>query len=1001
DASNSASTFKISLTSSVSKVKKNKSLQGTSKSLSKGISKPKHSKSSKSILSYFKKSTKSKQEEVEDLIEIVWDGNNSQEKIPSSYYINNLHEDQNNSAEKFQSSDSNPNSISFKNILENVHLPVVRKKGNNSLEPTPSFIDPDIDRDSHPVFICNDQSVSKECEIRMRKSLPQNTKDPHYVSACFQADTNESTLLHANLLPFFGKKGKDSGLSLFQKQDIHLTSPSKSAALSKFIVSNKNTLPAFEKEGNNSELSFSPQNKSMVHSKVLNQFNINSNIVINNPYLDWEASLTSGIASENKVEFGNYPNKTLIHKKPKFNKVIKLKEDILFKMDGKLLPDFHPISSVPFEPPSDVILPSLESKSAYLSLLKKGNNSSLLKSSSKSITSKSIFSIDSNSSMFKHPDEFKNGQEKSKDLWDNYDFHPVSAVSTILSKIYIHLNFKCAHKLLRIFKKGNNSSDRSPIDIYEGNEHFSTSWPSSTRIPRPKSSTVKRYPNSNLSNSMPSKLNNIKYLQLKRSSIDASKNLKNRMEGDGIEISNSKSPLTKPTLITKHIKSNISFQFFDKFERGEGGEALGIEINREERWRPEVADGRMDLNKSTIECANNDWNKMEIETNRTVEESESVKHKGEFKFNNDNVIANTKDTNKDAEGWVNRRHIQKNNSAGRDEGVLEELNLNFFKNKIEIEDMLEMENEMKEEGMNKNIEDDCIERNKTILNNDKDIIKDEEGGENKMETDCLIGIVKYSDEGRVELGTQYKLAVDGLVIITESDIHVDNLEVNIADFKKNDKNKNDCGKGRVKRNVKDDIESEVLGVKNRALIGNNRKIRMGPESNQIKTKAEEGGVKEQGEVAERIEYMLTNLDKAIVENDEGGVDILMGLKTYHDKKEVEEGGVKKPGGVVERDLDIMKKDDDEGGVDVLMGPEFNHIETAQGEGGVKEEGGEVEMIKLDLNNFDDVILEDGEGGVEMKMQFDLCDLKATGVNDEMSINDKFKNGNDNDQCGEG
>ncbi|EPZ37021.1 hypothetical protein O9G_005886 [Rozella allomycis CSF55] len=78
DAPISASTLDISLTPSISKVNKN---QRTSKSMSKRISKPKESKSSKSILSYFKKFTKSKEEEVEDLIEIVLDGNNSQEKL--------------------------------------------------------------------------------------------------------------------------------------------------------------------------------------------------------------------------------------------------------------------------------------------------------------------------------------------------------------------------------------------------------------------------------------------------------------------------------------------------------------------------------------------------------------------------------------------------------------------------------------------------------------------------------------------------------------------------------------------------------------------------------------------------------------------------------------------------------------------------------------------------------------------------------------------------------
>ncbi|RKP15849.1 hypothetical protein ROZALSC1DRAFT_25974, partial [Rozella allomycis CSF55] len=161
---------------------------------------------------------------------------------------------------------------------------------------------------------------------------------------------------------------------------------------------------------------------------------------------------------------------------------------------------------------------------------------------------------------------------------------------------------------------------------------------------------------------------------------------------------------------------------------------------------------------------------------------------------------------------------------------------------------------------------------------------------------------------------------------------------------------------------------------------------MGPEFNHTETEVEEGGVKEQGGVAERIKSKLNKLNKVIIEDDEGGVDVFMGPEFNHIETAEGEGGVKEKGsvfektkfnsnddeggvdmwmdlefdqvkqkleqgGVVERDLDIMKKDDDEGGVDVVMGPEFDQIDIAIEEGGVMGENdkkGGVYELKLNM-----------------------------------------------------
>ncbi|RKP15948.1 hypothetical protein ROZALSC1DRAFT_25846 [Rozella allomycis CSF55] len=65
----------------------------------------------------------------------------------------------------------------------------------------------------------------------------------------------------------------------------------------------------------------------------------------------------------------------------------------------------------------------------------------------------------------------------------------------------------------------------------------------------------------------------------------------------------------------------------------------------------------------------------------------------------------------------------------------------------------------------------------------------------------------------------------------------------------------------------------------------------------------------------------------IIEDDEGGVDVVMGPESNQIETKVEEGGVMESSGVAERDMDKMKFEDDEGGVDVLMGSEFDQIET--------------------------------------------------------------------------
>ncbi|RKP17280.1 hypothetical protein ROZALSC1DRAFT_24363, partial [Rozella allomycis CSF55] len=117
---------------------------------------------------------------------------------------------------------------------------------------------------------------------------------------------------------------------------------------------------------------------------------------------------------------------------------------------------------------------------------------------------------------------------------------------------------------------------------------------------------------------------------------------------------------------------------------------------------------------------------------------------------------------------------------------------------------------------------------------------------------------------------------------------------------------------------------------------------------------EEGELKKRGDVVERIEYELYKLHKGIVEDDEGGVEILMGPEFNQIETELEEGGVEEKGSVVERDLDIMKIGVDEGGVDIRMRLKIDHVEMEVEKGGVKEQGGVVEM-KID----------DDEGGIDV------------------------------------
>ncbi|RKP16443.1 hypothetical protein ROZALSC1DRAFT_25274, partial [Rozella allomycis CSF55] len=126
----------------------------------------------------------------------------------------------------------------------------------------------------------------------------------------------------------------------------------------------------------------------------------------------------------------------------------------------------------------------------------------------------------------------------------------------------------------------------------------------------------------------------------------------------------------------------------------------------------------------------------------------------------------------------------------------------------------------------------------------------------------------------------------------------------------------------------------------------------------------EGGV--MGEDNDKGGVNVENATKSKLEDDEGGVDVVMGPAFGKNNMEIEEGGVKEQGRVAERN----KFNHDEGGVDVGMSPEFDQIDKEIEEGGVMGNDNE-------------------KGGVDVENRSRKDDDKG-GVNeDESSINSFF------------
>ncbi|RKP18024.1 hypothetical protein ROZALSC1DRAFT_23629, partial [Rozella allomycis CSF55] len=167
---------------------------------------------------------------------------------------------------------------------------------------------------------------------------------------------------------------------------------------------------------------------------------------------------------------------------------------------------------------------------------------------------------------------------------------------------------------------------------------------------------------------------------------------------------------------------------------------------------------------------------------------------------------------------------------------------------------------------------------------------------------------------------------------------------------------------------------------------------------------EQGGVTETGGVVQR-DLNISNYD-----DEEGGVDVLMDLK-FHQVKQ-KQGGVKEKGGVVEKlkfNLHKMILEDYEGGVDVVMGPEFEKNDIEIEEGGVmgndNEKGGVDVEHRLQFNRMgDDKEIKEGrvmgkeneKGGVDVKKRF-----KFNMFGDDKEIEKGGVMGKDNEKRGSG
>ncbi|RKP16361.1 hypothetical protein ROZALSC1DRAFT_25368, partial [Rozella allomycis CSF55] len=117
----------------------------------------------------------------------------------------------------------------------------------------------------------------------------------------------------------------------------------------------------------------------------------------------------------------------------------------------------------------------------------------------------------------------------------------------------------------------------------------------------------------------------------------------------------------------------------------------------------------------------------------------------------------------------------------------------------------------------------------------------------------------------------------------------------------------------------------------------------------------------------REEQSKRDKGKIVVNEESEGEETMR----FHELKQDDTEGVSKEKGA--------GKGGDEGGVDVMMGPEFkfNQIETDVEEGVVKEHGGVAERTK---SNFNNLMLEDDEGGVD-----ELMEVKKRGVKEQGGV----------------
>ncbi|RKP17459.1 hypothetical protein ROZALSC1DRAFT_24179, partial [Rozella allomycis CSF55] len=1016
DASTSASTLDISLTSSISKVKKNKSLQGTSESISKGISKPKHSKSSKSILSYFKKITKSKQEKVEDLIEIVWDGNNSQEKSPSpepledssrGYYINNLHEDQNNSAEKFKSSDSNLCPIPFKDILENVGYPVAQKNGNNSLEPTPSSIDPDVDSDFHSISNCNDQ-------LKMAKQLPSSylqnetnkyhqcttqgnimkynssfqpttntpffrndkTENPNSSDKCHSNSNSCISILHNPWQPMLKSKSI-TRRSTFQNQNYP-------HSLDKFLLCSDKTHHSVS-----TTFDVIPHESNLVRQKI-SSLPSRKNDNSREDFLD-ASSPTSNIIP--KFSFLKLPNKAFTTAQNDLQSSL-LQQTSCVKYGNSINKRFCSKEENDQPTQNEMHKSNLFYRYWRVNEIQYNNVSHARSAGPFDFPIAKRFS-------------FLGSQERNTFMsLDNFhenlctDFHPISSVYKILSSIFIRRidylpSARSNHNALDLLPVAYSKS----ISIFPFDEltHGDTSVnPSSILIPEPVYSYPLRlfnYKSLSMCNTLCSlpECNRTSHLEnitpiMERPSIsnfcrktrtrnsmssvkreaEAVESKRNMVEGERRKFLNT-SVITKLNSDSKRISSNSVLKFFRPkyvLERGEGG------INPKAR--------RRDMEKF------NDKEKVMKKVELIRHESTTNKrgNNGERCSGMYGDVLNS--LNKKEKDIDEKEYHQR-----EDRKITTTLQLPFAnQNQVSVEKTISVNLHQI------NVEKSCVERRNIaeggaywsiVANPDRMNIGNEERGVEQMMTQYSKmgknatgkGEVMESDKEKGGVVERVGVPLDGLEEKGDLQEMIEpRLYKTIID-RENNRNPpfyDDEGgllgierkKGSVEATIR--VKPNIMngdfdegGVNNSQMIdqraametdvGKGGVKNMDMQMDYYKGEDDEGRVEvlmEEGGVVERYKF---DLDISRLEDEEGGVELFMDLDINQVENILKQGGVKEKGRVVNRKLDIMELEDDEGGVlkiDKMIDLRFDHVRK----GGVKEKRGVAQGTKLKLHKME-------------------------------------------------